>query len=115
MLPLKNRLKKEKEIERVLKNGESYRVWPFVLKKIENNLSETRFCFIAPERNFKKAVLRNKLKRRMREIVRMVLPKIKKGFDVLVIVLAGGEKEKFADFKEKLLEILKRAKLYESF
>lgn len=111
MLSLKNRLKKEKEIERVLKKKGSIKSNLFVFKKSENFLGETRFCFIVSEKISKKATVRNKIKRRMREIVRESLPKIKKGFDIVIIALPGIEKKEFKEIKEDLLRVFLKAEI----
>jgi ribonuclease P protein component len=111
MLPFKNRLKKEKEIERVLKEGETFKNNFFVLKKIENDLPDSRFCLSVPKHVLKKVVDRNKLKRRMREIIRENLPKIKGGFDVLIIALPLAKDLDFKGLKESLNKVLREAKI----
>ena len=111
MLPLKNRLKREREIERVFREKRSVRERSIVLKKIENLLKESRVCFIVPGEISKKATVRNRIKRRMREVVRENLPKIKKGFDIVLIALPGIEKKSFREFKKDLLKVLLKAKV----
>jgi ribonuclease P protein component len=113
MIPFKNRLKKEKEIEKVFKKGKGTKEGFFFLKKIKNNLADSRFCFSIPGNVTKKAVVRNKLKRRMREVVRENLPKIKKGFDIVVVALPSSEKLDFKNTKEELLKLFSKAKILE--
>jgi ribonuclease P protein component len=113
MLPFKNRLKKEKEIEEVFKKGKSIKEGFFFLKEVKNNLTDSRFCFSIPGNVTKKAVVRNRLKRRMREVVRENLPKIKKGLDIVVIALPGSEKLDFKNIKKGLLKLFSRAKILE--
>jgi ribonuclease P protein component len=111
MLPFKNRLKRRKEIERVFREGETFKEDPLILKKKKNNLRESRFCFIVSEKVSKKATARNKLKRRMRESIRLNLEKIKKGFDVVLIALPGSERKDFSEIKKKLDKLLLKAEI----
>ncbi len=111
MLPLKNRLKKEKEIERVFRKGEGVKGKYFFLKKVENNLKETRFCISVPTDISGKAVVRNKIKRRLREIIRKAIPEIEKGMDVVVVALKGVENLGFWEIREELMGLFKKAKI----
>jgi ribonuclease P protein component len=111
MLPFKNRLKKEKEIARVFKEGKTVKEGFFFLKKIRNDLPDSRFCFSVPGNVSKKVVVRNKLKRRMREIVRKNLPKIKNGFDLMIVALPGSERLEFGELEKGLLKIFFKAKI----
>lgn len=53
------------------------------IKYKPNNLSENRFRIIVSLRVSKKAVIRNKIKRRIRETLRQAL--LKQGYDIVVI------------------------------
>ena len=112
MLPSKNRLKKEKDIKIVFKEGQSIKEEPFLLKKTENGLEESRFCFIIPDNISKKATFRNKLKRKIREGVRGILPEIKKGLDVILIALPGAERKDFSELKKDILKAFLKANLF---
>jgi len=68
-----------------------------------NGLDLSRFGFIVSTRISKKAVLRNRAKRLLREVVRALLPKMKGGFDVLFL----AKKE---TIKASQAQILKEAK-----
>ena len=77
------------------------------LKIVQNNLEENRFGFIVSQKVSKKAVLRNKIKRRLRDIVRQNIAKIRKGIDAALIALPGLEKKNFSETKETLNTLLK--------
>jgi ribonuclease P protein component len=111
MLSLKNRLKKKKDFERVFKEGKGLKEDFLILKMSENNLSQSRFGFIVGRKISKKAILRNKLKRRLRELVRGKIEKIKKGFDIIFIAQPGLENRDFWELEEILNKIFARAKL----
>jgi len=112
MLPLKNRLKKERDIKKVFRQGWGVKEESLLLKKIENSLKESRFCFVVPDSVSKKATIRNRLRRKMREIARNALPEIKKGFDVVLIALPGAEKKDFRQLKIELSRIFLKANLF---
>lgn len=86
MLPKENRLKKKKDFEKVFKKGKAFKEDFLVLKIIKNNLKISRFGFVVSKNFSKKTVLRNTIKRRLRETVRTKLNRIKKGIDGVIMV-----------------------------
>ncbi len=111
MLPQVNRLKKEKDFDKVFKKGKSFKNSFLILRILQNNLKESHFGFIVSKKVSKKAILRNKIKRRLRDIIRQNIKNIKKGIDVVLIVLPGLEKNNFLETKEILNTLLKKAGL----
>jgi len=97
MLPLQNRLKKKKDFERVFKRGKGYQEGFLFLKLLKNDLTVSRFGFVVSQKISKKATLRNKIKRRIRETVKKELLNINPGFDGVWVALKGLETK---DFKE---------------
>lgn len=116
MLLQENRLKKRKDFEKVLKEGKGFKQDFLFLKIIKNNLENTRFAIIVSQKVSKKAVIRNQLKRRLREILRKKIPTIKKGLDGIFIAQPGLEKRSFQELEETITILLKKANLlYENF
>ena len=111
MLPRIHRLKKKKEIERVFKEGEGDREDFLFLKLAKNYLKASRFAFIVGRQVAKKAVQRNKLKRRLREIIKNKLSRIKTGFDGIIVAKKGAEAKNFNELNEAVDKLLKKAKL----
>jgi ribonuclease P protein component len=112
MLPLENRLKKERDFENVFNGGEGFRSDFLCIKFISNNLASSRFGFIVSKKVSLKAVERNKIKRKLREIIRKTLPDIKGGYDIIVIVQPKINSD--FDALERLMGILlKKTKLIE--
>jgi len=111
MLPKENRLKKNKDFEKVFREGKGFKEELLVLKKVENNLESSRFGFAVSKAFFKKATLRNKIKRRLRESVRARLNEIKKGVDGVVIAKPGLDKKDFQEIKEIVNKLFKKAKI----
>lgn len=106
MLVFRNRLKKQKDFEDVFKNGRGFKQDLLYLKIKKNNLKSNRFGFIVSKKFSKKAVDRNKIKRILREIVRDKIPIIKTGFDAVIVVNPGAEKnfEKLEIMIDKLFK-----------
>ncbi len=113
MLTKCNRLTKEEDFKIVFKAGKKYSLLGtgIYLKVRGNNLEQSRFGFVISKKVSKKAVVRNKIKRRLREIVRINLSKIKEGNDVVVIVLPGFEKNDFQAIEENVNDLFQKAKL----
>jgi len=111
MLPKENRLKKNKDFKKVFKDGKGFKEDFLVLKKAKNNLEISRFGFAVSKTFFKKATLRNKIKRRLREAVRIRLNEIKKGIDAVIIAGPGLETKDFREIKEIVNKLFKKAKI----
>lgn len=93
MLPKINRLKKDKDIETVFKQGDGFKQGFLYLKIRKNNLETSRFAFVISKKFSKKAVIRNKTRRRLSEIIKTKLLEIKKGRDVMIVVMPGAEND----------------------
>ena len=105
------RLTGSKNISRLFTDGKSSFLHPFKLLFLEDEaLSTCRFMVTVPKRNFKKAVDRNLLKRRIREAYRLNKHHlVNKKYDLAFIYI---EKEilNYSVIEEKLLELLLRLK-----
>ena len=113
MLPEKNRLKKKKDFERVFKKGKSCKEDFLYLKIIKNHLKNSRFGFIVSNKFSKKAVIRNKIKRKLKRLTEIKLSKIKKGIDGVIIVRPGLEINDFWELEEKINKLFKKAEIIE--
>lgn len=112
MLPKQNRLKKRKDFEKVFKQGRGFKEDFLFLKVIENNLEVSRFGFLVSQKVSKKAVVRNKIKRRLRELLKTKLPEIKKGIDGVLIALPGLEDRDFWELEKILTKLLEKAGIF---
>lgn len=111
MLPKKHRLTKAEDFKSVYKKGRFFSDSYLAIKVLRNNQEITRFGFLVGIKISKKAVLRNKIKRRLREIIRLKLDKIKKGFDVVILTRSEIGKKTYQEIDETLSRILKKANL----
>jgi len=113
MLPKENRLLKERDFDQVHKKGKFIPGKHLVIKILPNKLSIPRFGIIVSNRVSKKPVIRNKIKRRLREIIREGIKseKIKKGFDIIVITKSSIVDEEFGSIERNFFDVLRRAEL----
>jgi ribonuclease P protein component len=81
-----------------------------VLKVLPNQLALTRYGFSVSKR-LGGAVVRNRVKRRMREILR-ALP-LEAGWDIIFIARPKAATASFADLKKKVRGLVSRAKILE--
>lgn len=85
MLPRENRLVRKHDFEKVKEKGEKFQSHLFELLVYPTDGEKTRFGFVISTKLSKRAVKRNRVKRLLREQVRLSLPKVKKGFDVIFL------------------------------
>jgi len=110
MLPKINRLKKDKDFEKTFKRGQGFKQGFLYIKIVKNNLDTSRFAFVVSKKFSKKAVIRNKMRRRLSEIVKTKLLEVKKGMDIIIVVMPGAEND-FQKLEETLNKLFKKAKL----
>lgn len=111
MLAKTYRLKKRKDFESVFKKGERFKEDFLILIKSKNNLNHSRFGFIVGSKVSKRAIVRNKIKRRLRKLVQVRILKIKTGIDVVLIAQPGLENEDFRKIETIIDKIFKKAKI----
>lgn len=109
MLPIKNRLKKKSDFERVFKKGIGRKDDNLLLKTLKNNLETSRFGFVVSKKISNKAVVRNKIRRILREIIKKKLPEIKTGLDVIFIANPSCKTKDFWEIEAAVKELLYRA------
>jgi len=107
----KNRRIPRKLIEKILKEGKTVRGRNLFLKYSLNPGKPASFAFIISSKTVKKAVLRNKLKRRGRAIIFNFLPEIKDGYSVLIFFEKGSVEMKFAELKQEIRSLFQKAGL----
>lgn len=102
MLATQNRLRKKSEIDRLWKHGRSFVTPIFSLKYAENKLPDTRATVVVSTKVDKRAVVRNKVKRRLREALRPLMPSLRPGMDILITTRKGIEVKTFAEMRQTL-------------
>jgi ribonuclease P protein component len=114
MLTKKYCLKREKDFQRVIQKGRKIEKNFLVLKFFKNSLKTTRIGFVVSQKVSKKASSRNKIKRRLRAIIKINLPSLKPGYDLIFFTKKGIIEKNFWEIKEVVEQILKEAKLVPS-
>ncbi|MCA9944006.1 MAG: ribonuclease P protein component [Anaerolineales bacterium] len=110
MLPQPHRLKRSAEVVNVQQQGRSWRHPLCILLSKAGEAEASRFAFIASKR-VGKAVVRNRVKRLLREAVRLHLDNIQPGWDCVWIARPQLSQASFAEVETAVLQLLARAKL----
>jgi ribonuclease P protein component len=111
MLPKENRLKKEREFEAVFKDGRTFKGNCVFLKYLINGTDKTKVGFVVSKKISKLATKRNKIKRRMREIVRLEKGKIKEGLSIIFIALPAINNAGYEEMEKDIGNLLNREEL----
>ncbi len=106
----KFRLRKNIDFQRVRREGKAYAHPLVVLIVRPNGLAQVRVG-VAAGRSVGKAVQRNKAKRRLREIMRPLIPQIAPGYDLMLIARKPLPTADFAEVQRAVLTLLGRANL----
>lgn len=112
MIKKEKRLRKKKDIENVFKNGKSFYCEMLGTKILKNNLGFNRYCVIISANISKKAVERNKIRRRIKAVILKEEPLLKKGFDCLVIAKKEILPANFCLITDNIKSIFKKVGFY---
>lgn len=105
----KNSLSKKKDFDHVFKSGQSF-YCPFLgIKALKNDLEHKRLGIIIGLKVSKSAVVRNKIKRQIREVVSK-FPEKDQHYDILVIVKKEVLDKSFEEIKESLIQLYTKIK-----
>jgi len=107
MLVKNSRISKKKEFDDIFKKGKSTRGTFFILKFLKNDLKLNRFAFMVSKKISLKAVVRNKIRRRLSEAVKEFRTESDKGVDVVFLTLPAIKDKSFSEIKtetDKFLE-----------
>ena len=107
------RLAGEKHIKELFEKGSSFHLYPFRILSLPNPDSESkinRILISVSKRNFKRAVDRNLIKRRIREAYRTQKDLITGNSFLLAFVYTAREIESFQAIRKKLFLVLEKIK-----
>lgn len=124
MLPVKYRLTKMKDFEILMKEGRfvagrflNAKIWKIEPEKYPRRkytVDDLRIGFAVGLGVSKKAVVRNRVKRQLREVVRLLLKddKIKHGFHVLIMAKSVVVGKEYGEIEREAGELLKRSGIF---
>lgn len=115
MLPATHRLKGKKIFNDLFRFGKTFSNDLLMMKAaVGEKDAPTKFGFAASLKYSKKAVERNKAKRRMREAVRSIIAGVKPGWHVVFFISPKFTQKKITPqlVRENIENLLKKAKIY---
>lgn len=106
----------KKLLEEVYKEGETLKEYPFIVKWrfIQNEKAAIQVALTVPKRNFKLAVTRNLLKRRIRESIRLNKQPLESKLNAehkqlaIFVIYTGKETQKSVFIAKKINTILQK-------
>jgi len=108
VLAIKHRLTKQKDFDNVWQTGRSIFNECLGIKISKNKLANSRFGFIVSAKISKKAVDRNRIKRRLRGIIKDNIKHIKSGYDVIVITQKAIINTEHKDIEDIVIKSLNK-------
>lgn len=109
-LPKQHRLRRYQEFKQVYQQGNRYYGKWLVLRVLptvdSQQATPTRIGISVSQKVSKKAVVRNRLKRRIRAACRQLLPEISPGCKIIVGVRPGSQECEYGDFLQELRQLL---------
>jgi len=107
------RIKKRIDFENLFRKSKTIPGKLVFFKVKKNGMDSSRFCVVVGLKIAKKAAIRNKTKRRIKEILRNVYPLLKPGFDIAIITKKEILGKKYNTIAEEINDLLKSAKIIE--
>ncbi|MFA6382429.1 MAG: ribonuclease P protein component [Candidatus Buchananbacteria bacterium] len=111
MLSAPNRLTKDRDFKKIRALGKAVFSPYFRLKYLANGQEQSCFAAVVSTKISKKAVIRNRLKRQIREIIRLNLAKIKPGYNVVISPQPKALGQDFQGLKGELAFLFDKARL----
>ncbi len=98
-----DKLKKSREFSYVYRNGEKWVGRYVVILYVKNPLPGSRIGIVVSKK-VGTAVVRNKIKRRLKEIIRLNQDRIPEGLDIVIVAKSKAKVVSFWDLMDDLLK-----------
>ncbi|RAV19528.1 ribonuclease P protein component [Paenibacillus contaminans] len=108
------RLAKREDFNHVYRRGKSVANQQFVLYAMAQPKQEHFRLGVSVSKKIGNAVVRNRIRRMMKEIVRLHIPEIDGGVDFIIIARKPAADLEYAQMEKSIMHVLKRAKLREN-
>lgn len=102
------RLRHSRDFKRLREDGQTKRHPIMILSYHPNQREQNRYGFITSKR-LGNAVTRNRIRRQMREAVRLLHPALKQGYDMVWIARSAITVQHFSDIQRIVLHLSERA------
>jgi ribonuclease P protein component len=106
MLPKKNRLRKGASFKNIYKSGKRLSTPYFTLFYLQNKKNIHPQIGIIVSNKIGKATVRNKVKRRIREIIQSELENISNNLQIIILTKPTVANLRFQELKEKIVSTL---------
>ena len=103
------RLKRSRQFLTLQRQGRKLYSKHFLLLVDQNGLSHSRLGVTITRKLDQRATVRNKLRRRIRELFRTQRPHIAPGFDILVIARKNAQEITYGDLRREIMGALRHA------
>ena len=111
MLPKANRLVKKADFQLLAQKGKPFYSPLFTLKVFKSAREASQFGIVISAKVSKKAVVRNKIKRRMTEIIKKMPASLAKNKKVMILVKPVAATKDYPVIKEELERLFNKAGL----
>jgi len=108
MPTFKKSISKKKDFDNIFKKGKSIKGVFLLLRFMQNDLKFNRFAFIVSKKVSAKAVLRNKVRRRLSEAIKEFNKSGENGLDLVFIALPKIKEKNFAEIQAEVKNILSK-------
>jgi len=108
MLARKYRLTKDSDFQKVFSRGKKAFSPYFLVRFQPNQLGNCRFAVVVANKIAKKAVIRNRLKRQVREAIYNNLSKFTQRLDIIVNILPACLEKDSAVIEKELVQVFKK-------
>jgi ribonuclease P protein component len=108
MLNKSRRLRLTRDFERIFSKGRSINSSLFKLRILKNTFNFSRFAVVVSTKVSKRAVIRNRLRRRVWSVIAKNSYTIPKGLDIVFIALVGASQADFSGTQSEINYLLKK-------
>jgi ribonuclease P protein component len=108
MLPREKRLTNTRDYKRVYQKGSFFSAQLCNINYIANKTSTSRLGVVVNKKVSLKSTVRNKIKRRFREVSREFYDLLPPGFDVVVTLKPGAEKAEFKEIEKEIKAVFEK-------
>jgi len=111
MLPINNRLKKREDFAQIFSKGAYAGYDGLSIKYAKNSFEVSRIGFPIGKNYSKKATVRNRTRRILREAIGQCMEEIKSGYDIIILIKPAYQDVELKKITTELKKVLSKANL----